>query len=131
MEEPNATGTTPAATAAAEPPELPPGTRSGFSGLRVGPKALFSVDDPIPNSSRFVFPITQAPASISRRTAVAVYGETYPSRSLEPQVVGSPSVQMLSLIATGTPARRPCFAASAGAGSAPKGGGSSARLRKA
>jgi hypothetical protein len=34
---PVAAGVSRAATAAAEPPELPPGTLSGFQGLRTGP----------------------------------------------------------------------------------------------
>jgi hypothetical protein len=34
---PVAAGARRAATAAAEPPELPPGTISGFQGLRTGP----------------------------------------------------------------------------------------------
>ena len=50
-----------AATAAAEPPEDPPGTRSRSTGFLVGPYALFSVDDPIANSSMFVLPITMQP----------------------------------------------------------------------
>ena len=50
-----------AATAAAEPPEEPPGTRAGSHGLRVGLNALCSVDEPIANSSMFVLPtITRA-----------------------------------------------------------------------
>ena len=36
-EEPSAHGAKPAATAAAEPPDEPPGTRSGSHGFRVGP----------------------------------------------------------------------------------------------
>ena len=64
-------GLNPAATAAAEPPEDPPGTRVVSWGLRVGPKAEFSVDEPIANSSRFVLPTITAPASASRRTTVA------------------------------------------------------------
>ena len=40
------------------PPDEPPGTRDGSWGLRVGPNAEFSVEDPIANSSRFVFPTT-------------------------------------------------------------------------
>ncbi len=59
---PRASGTSEAATAAAEPPELPPGMRSRFHGFRVGKKALFSVDEPIANSSRFVLPISTASA---------------------------------------------------------------------
>ncbi len=37
VSEPRATRTMPAATAAADPPDEPPGTRSGATGLRVGP----------------------------------------------------------------------------------------------
>ncbi len=71
MSEPSAIRTYPAATAAAEPPELPPGTRVRSCGLSVGPYAEFSVDEPMPNSSRFVLPITTPPASRRRRTTVA------------------------------------------------------------
>ena len=62
---------------AAEPPLDPPGVRSGAQGLRQEPKAEFSVDDPIPNSSMFVFPMTTPPASRSLRTTVASNGERY------------------------------------------------------
>ena len=37
VSEPSAHGASPPATAAAEPPEEPPGTRVGSHGLRVGP----------------------------------------------------------------------------------------------
>src|SRR5688572_5315337 len=94
VSEPSAIGTTPAATAAADPPDDPPGTRSGASGLRVGPNALFSVDDPIANSSRFVLPIITAPASRKRSMTVAVYGATYPSRIFEPQLTCIPATEM-------------------------------------
>ena len=66
-----ANGVNPAATAAAEPPEEPPGTRVVSSGFRVGPKAEFSVEAPIANSSRLVFPTITAPASRRRSTMVA------------------------------------------------------------
>ncbi len=61
----------PEATAAADPPLLPPGTRSGSQGFRVGPKAEFSVLLPMANSSQFVFPTRMAPAARSRSTTVA------------------------------------------------------------
>ncbi len=61
----------PAATAAALPPDEPPGTRPMSQGLRVGPKAEFSVEEPMANSSRLVLPIATAPASRSRLTTVA------------------------------------------------------------
>ena len=46
VSDPSDTGTKPAATAAALPPELPPGTRSTSHGLKVGPKAEVSVEPP-------------------------------------------------------------------------------------
>ncbi len=71
MSEPSDTGTKPAATAAALPPDEPPGTQPGSWGLRVGPNAEFSVELPMANSSRLVLPIATAPAPASRSTTVA------------------------------------------------------------
>ncbi len=71
MSEPSDSGTNPAATAAAEPPEDPPGTRPVSYGLRVGPVAEVSVDEPMANSSMLVFPTITAPAPRSRSTTVA------------------------------------------------------------
>src|SRR6478672_297035 len=107
VSEPSASGAIPAATAAALPPLDPPGTRVGSWGLRVGPKAEFSVDEPMANSSRLVLPTNTAPASRRRVTAVASYGGLQPSRIRDPQVVGSPRVHRMSLRATGTPASGP------------------------
>src|SRR5436190_15909508 len=45
VSEPSAMRTTPAATQPADPPDDPPGTRSGATGLRATPYALFSVDE--------------------------------------------------------------------------------------
>src|SRR3989442_1040582 len=107
VSDPNAYGAIPAATAAADPPDEPPGTRERSHGLRVGSNAEFSVDEPIANSSMFVFPSATAPASKSRRTTVASYGETKFSSISEPHVVGAPRVANTSLIATGTPNSSP------------------------
>src|SRR3954464_815721 len=72
VSEPSAHGASPALTAAAEPPPEPPGTRGGSHGLRDGPYALFSVEEPIANSSVFVLPRTRSPCpSFARRTTVA------------------------------------------------------------
>ncbi len=76
VSDPSATSASPAATAAADPPEDPPGTRSRSAGFRVGPNAEVSVVVPIPNSSMFVLPTTVAPASVRRSTTVAEYGGT-------------------------------------------------------
>ncbi len=71
VSEPSPSGTKPAATAAAEPPLLPPGTLPGSWGLRVGPKAEFSVELPMANSSMFVLPSATAPDARSAATTVA------------------------------------------------------------
>src|SRR5437016_4618245 len=107
VSEPRPSGASPAATAAADPPLDPPGTRVGSWGLRVGPKAEFSVEEPMANSSRFVLPITIAPAARRRVTTVASYGGRQPSRMRDAQVVGTPRVHRLSFSAIGTPARGP------------------------
>src|SRR5580698_8548277 len=59
------------ATAAAEPPLDPPGTRSVSTGLRTGPYAEFSFDDPMANSSQLSLPRSTAPAASSLATTVA------------------------------------------------------------
>src|SRR3954453_14032258 len=80
VSEPSAIGAKPAATAAAEPPDDPPGTFAVSCGLCVTPNPEFSVDEPIANSSRFVLPTMTAPASRSRVITVASYGGFQPSR---------------------------------------------------
>src|SRR5262245_19763057 len=55
-----------AATAAADPPLEPPGTRPRSHGLAVGPVDECSVEEPMANSSMLVLPGTTAPASSSR-----------------------------------------------------------------
>src|SRR5581483_2200825 len=102
--DPSETTAVPCATTAAEPPLEPPGTRSGAAGLRTGPNAEFSFDEPMANSSQLVFPMITAPACSIRITAVASYGGTYFSSSFDPQVVTTPLVRITSLTATGTPA---------------------------
>src|SRR3954471_1301614 len=109
----------PADTATAEPPLEPPGIRSVAHGLRTGPNAEFSFDEPIANSSQFVLPTITAPAASSRATAVASYGGTKCSRIFDEAVVRTPRVQRLSFTATGTPASgrdaRPGLASTAAA----------------
>ena len=64
----------PAATDAAAPPLLPPGTRAVSQGLRVGWKAEFSQEDPMANSSMLPLPSITAPCWRRRWAAVALYG---------------------------------------------------------
>ena len=64
-----------AATAAAEPPEEPPGTSGVFAPLRrhgevTGPKYDVSFDEPMANSSLLVLPSSTAPSR--HRCAVTV-----------------------------------------------------------
>src|SRR5881409_440117 len=73
---PSAQTASPAATAAAEPPDDPPGTVARSHGLRTGPYAEFSFEDPIANSSQFVFPTRTEPAWRSRAHGVQSYGGT-------------------------------------------------------
>src|SRR4051794_12681638 len=61
-------GTSPAATAAADPPLEPPGVRDGSHGLRVVPHALVFVKQVAPNSGAAVFPTGMAPAARRRAT---------------------------------------------------------------
>src|SRR5580692_9241751 len=100
---PSEYGTDPAATVAALPPLLPPGTRSMSQGLPTGPYAEFSVDDPMANSSQLVLPTHTAPASNKRCTAVPVYGGLNPLSIFDPAVVSMPSTQSTSLSAMGMP----------------------------
>src|SRR5690349_9005604 len=87
---PVAAGASRAATAAADPPELPPGTVSSSHGLRTGPYHDVSFDEPIANSSMFVLPSVTAPASFKRCTTCASYGETKLESIFEPHVVSHP-----------------------------------------
>src|SRR5580704_14624309 len=74
-------------------------------GLRVGPNAEFSVDDPMANSSIFNLPNGIAPAARSFAMTVASYGAMYPWRIFEAQLQGCPSTLMTSLMEIGTPPR--------------------------
>ena len=96
-----------AATAAAEPPDDPPGTFSKSHGFFVTPYAEVSVVLPMANSSMFVFPKNTTPSLIRFSTACAEYVGTKFSKILELHVVVYPFVQILSLIAIGTPANGP------------------------
>ena len=63
-------GASNAVTAAAEPPDEPPGTRLRSHGLCDGPNAEFSVEEPIANSSMLVLPRMTTPAFLSRCVTV-------------------------------------------------------------
>src|SRR6202035_5823491 len=66
--EPVASGTMPAAIAAAEPPEEPPAECSRSQGLRVRPKTALFVHAVQPYGGVLVLPTTTQPARRSRAT---------------------------------------------------------------
>ena len=119
--EPSATGASPAATAAAEPPLEPPQVRSARHGLRVIPQLADSVKGQIASSGMWVLPRSTAPAPRSRLTTsesalAGARGERVPKQDT------SPATSTLSFTATGTPssgrsspARRRASACSASA----------------
>src|SRR5688572_28805547 len=108
---PTARGPMPAATAAAAPPEEPPGVLAVFQGLRVMPVSGLSHTPFQPNSGVVVLPRITAPCSRTRAVAGAssVHGP-WASTVFEPRSVGQPLVNRISLIDSGTPSSSP-FAA--------------------
>src|SRR5437879_1609803 len=70
---PSAPNAASAATAAAEPPLEPPGTRDKSHGLRVSFIAEFSVDEPMAKSSRLVLPNGIAATARNFRITVGSY----------------------------------------------------------
>ena len=102
--EPMAAATRPAATAAALPPDEPPGVCSRDHGLRVCPNAGPLVNGHWPSSQVLVLPTITAPAARSRRTTSA----SVPAGSMvpcAPKRVGTPATSTSSLTAIGMPSR--------------------------
>src|SRR5688572_19412777 len=116
---PCASGSIPAATATAEPPEEPAGLNSGFQGLRVAPNNSLTVLAPVANSGVLVLASTIAPAALRRRTTSASSAGTLSSNSGEPNVVRMPAVTVTSLMPIGSPcsgpSAAPCITASSAA----------------
>ena len=105
---PSASGTRPAASAAALPPLEPPGVVSGSQGLRVIPYSGLSVTPFQPNSGEVVWPGSTAP--LRRSAATAEPSSSHgPAGSIarEPRRVGQPRARNASLTATGTPSSAP------------------------
>ena len=96
-------GAMPAASAAAEPPELPPGTQLRSQGFLTAPKKLVSLEEPIANSSILHLPSITAPSACILETTVASYAGINCSSMREPQVVLTPLVQKISLCSRGMP----------------------------
>ena len=68
VSEPVQTGSMSVASAAAEPPDEPPGLSMGLNGLPVAPHTGLRLFEPAPNSGTLVLPTTTAPASRTRAT---------------------------------------------------------------
>src|SRR3954467_3894492 len=115
-----------AATAAADPPDEPPGTRWAPStapeaseactfeprrrhGDTTGPKALVSFDEPMANSSLLSLPSITAPSRHSCCVMVDSYCGSKPLRMFDPAVVWKPLVQNRSLIPSGSPSSAPAL----------------------
>src|SRR5690349_785315 len=84
-------GTIPAATAAADPPDEPPGVRVRSHGLRAGPHVVDSLIAFAPNSGRLVLPKITRPASIQRCTTVECAATLCALSDREPFEVGRPA----------------------------------------
>ena len=105
---PDAAGTTPAATAAAEPPLDPPGVIDGDHGFTVGPNSEGSVVQWLPHSGVLVLPNTTSPAARYRSTIQADSVATWVRNAREPIASGAPASDApRSLSRNGTPASGP------------------------
>src|ERR1700710_1283145 len=98
-----AIGNMPPATAAAAPPEDPPGERLVSQGVREGPKRSFSATVMVPNSGVLVRPQRTKPAASSDSTTSSLSSPTPAGAPLEPKVSGQPATGGRSLIGIGTP----------------------------
>src|SRR5262245_9643437 len=90
--EPVASGTRPAAIAAAAPPDDPPADRSSDHGLWVAPNSGLTVSAFQPCSGVLVLPTTTQPAARSRSTSAEswVWGSSS-ANSSDPLVVTKPA----------------------------------------
>src|SRR5680860_1474108 len=100
-------GSIPDDTAAAEPPDEPPGVRSRFQGLRVTPWRGELVKLGIPNSGAVVSPTTTAPAARRRATSAQSCAASSSRYSIDAWVSGRPSAWASYLTPSGTPANGP------------------------
>ncbi len=97
----------PVATAAAAPPDEPPGMRVVSHGLPVVPNSSLNACQSADHSGRLVLPNTTAPAVRSAATTGASVAGTWARSAVEPPVERMPAVSMASLIVTGRPCSGP------------------------
>ena len=113
MSLPCATGTRPAATAAAEPPLEPPVLRSRSHGLCVAPYASGSVVQLVASSGVLVLPTNTKPAARKRAASQVSSASVQPTAfsARMPQWNGSPAVwHTASFTRNGTPCSGPTAA---------------------
>src|SRR6516165_12813739 len=111
---PVAMGRRPPATAAAVPPEDPPGVRSGFQGFRVVPCSTVDVQLMPPNSGAVVCAARIAPVARRRVTDVSSCTATRSLKITDASVYGQPSTFSSSFTPKGTPPKgRPTSAEAA------------------
>jgi hypothetical protein len=72
-------------------------------GFLVSPNTRLKVCDPAPNSGVLVFPITTAPACLSRATCGASKSGTYEANSGEPKVVRASTAESSSAAESSLP----------------------------
>ena len=100
--------TIPVDTAAPAPPLEPPGVQSRFQGLCVTPCSSLSVIPRHAYSGVSVLPSMTAPWALSRSTTIASTDQgPLALIASEPFRVGQSFVSVTSLMAVGTPSRRP------------------------
>lgn len=102
-----ATGTAPAATRAALPPDEPPAECAVFQGLRTGGPSSNSVEGLKPNSGSRVLPSTVTPVLSNWRVNAACRRAGRGTNAALPWPVGSPAKSVLSFTKVGTPANAP------------------------
>src|SRR5579862_7875114 len=100
---PVAIGRSPPTTAAAEPPDDPPGVRSWFHGLRVVPWSTVDVQLMPPNSGAVVCAASTAPVARRRAREVSSWPATRCLKRTDASVYGQPETFSSSLIPKGTP----------------------------
>ena len=100
---PVAIGRRPPATAAAVPPDDPPGVRSRFQGLRVVPCNSVEVQLMPPNSGAAVCAASTAPVARRRDNDVSSWSDTRSRKMTEASVCGHPSTFSSSFTPKGTP----------------------------
>ena len=106
MSLPSSRPVSPAATAAADPPDEPPGCASRSQGLFVVPKTgLWSASPGV--GGQVGLAEDDRPSRRSRATASASLAGTYPARSGAPAVVRIPAVSSESLMVIGRPCSAP------------------------